>query len=187
MGKVKIIGGTHKGRCITAAVNKTLRPTSSKVRESVFNILRDVIQGCSFLDLYAGSGGVGLEALSRGAQRVVFVDKSVKTIETITSLPLFKIGGTSAAYIGDARSVLKKLENMGETFNCVYVDPPYYSSEIENILPLLSVSKVLTVGSYVLFEHPEKKSLPESIGFLTKKKKYKYGDTLLTVYEFFQD
>jgi 16S rRNA (guanine966-N2)-methyltransferase len=117
----------------------------------------------------------------------VFVDKSVKAIEAIARLPVMKMSVACALYAGCADSVLKKLENMGETFNCVYVDPPYYSSEIENILPQLAVSKLLTAGSYVLFEHPVKKSLPETIGSLNTKKKYKYGDTSLTVYEFFQD
>ncbi|MBF0466377.1 MAG: 16S rRNA (guanine(966)-N(2))-methyltransferase RsmD [Nitrospirae bacterium] len=187
MGKVKIIGGEFKGRTLKVAVCKTLRPTSAKVRESLFNIIRDITSGCRFLDLYAGTGAVGLEALSRGAERIVFVDKSAKAIEAIVSIPDFKMSGSCAAFVGDAKSVLKKLENLNETFNCIYIDPPYYSNEIENILPVIASSKVLTADSYVILEHPSKKTLPHTVGNLITKKQYTYGDVSLTLYEFFQD
>ncbi|QWR77331.1 16S rRNA (guanine(966)-N(2))-methyltransferase RsmD [Candidatus Magnetomonas plexicatena] len=187
MGKVKIIAGALKGKTLKATVTKSLRPTSAKVRESLFNIIREITHGCRFLDLYAGTGAVGLEALSRGAKRVVFVDRSAKAIEAIVSIPAFKISGSCAAFVGVAKSVLKKLENINETFNCIYIDPPYYSDEIENIMPVIASTKVLTAGCHVILEHPAKKQLPHAIGNLITKKQYKYGDISLTVYEFLQD
>lgn len=160
-----------------------LRPTSSKVRESVFNILRESIEDAVFADLYAGTGAVGMEAMSRGARTVYFVEadgrRAGKIEETIEGC-----GCRAKAVVVKKMAVefIRRAEEEGPSFDIVFLDPPYRSTEMETVLPLVGEGRALNEGALVVAEHLSKQELPDEVGVLRKKKTYKYGDTTLTLY-----
>ncbi|MBI1810774.1 MAG: 16S rRNA (guanine(966)-N(2))-methyltransferase RsmD [Nitrospirae bacterium] len=187
---MRISAGHLKGKKInfkkaqkTAAKQDTLRPTSSKVRESVFNIIGSLIVDSKFIDLYAGTGAVGTEALSRGASAVFFIEADRKRAEQIENT-LKDCGYSSKADIirGEASAFIAKAVKEGLKFDIVFLDPPYHSGELEHILPMLSNGEMLNEEGIIIAEHTSKKKLPDEIGRLAKKKDYKYGDTMLTLF-----
>ncbi|MFZ5998560.1 MAG: 16S rRNA (guanine(966)-N(2))-methyltransferase RsmD [Nitrospirota bacterium] len=184
---MRISGGSAKGRKVgfkrafrQKDESDELRPTSAKVREAIFNILRDQITNAVVLDLYAGTGAVGIEALSRGAGRVVFVEHNsqrVSIIKDLTERFGFKDRGVVIKERADL--FLKRTEYI---FDIIFVDPPYRSEELATVLPLIDARNVLSDHGVLIAEHHAKKRLPASIGNLRLKKVYKYGDTSLSVY-----
>lgn len=187
---MRITAGNLKGRKINfkkaqkaAKKENALRPTSSKVRESIFNIIGALISDAQFIDLYAGTGAVGIEALSRGASAVFFVEADRKRTEQIEKM-LKDCGYISRANIirGEASAFIAKAVKEGLKFDIVFLDPPYHEGELERILPLLSNGEMLNEEGIIIAEHTSKKKLPDEIGRLVKKKDYKYGDTMLTLF-----
>jgi 16S rRNA (guanine966-N2)-methyltransferase len=187
---MRISGGTAKGRRTATRsllkkkpTGERLRPTSSKVREALFDILRERIRGVSFVDLYAGTGTVGLEALSRGAGRAVFVEPGELRVRTIRRC-VDDFGFQDAALIigGKAEEFLAKASAAGEKFDIIFVDPPYGSQEIERILPVIGEGQFLESGGIVVVEHFFKKEVPVTAGKLKVARSYRYGDTTLTFY-----
>ncbi|MFZ3136406.1 MAG: 16S rRNA (guanine(966)-N(2))-methyltransferase RsmD [Thermodesulfovibrionales bacterium] len=187
---MKISGGTVKGRrtatkrlLIKNSEGERLRPTSSKVREALFDILRNKIEGASFVDLYAGTGTVGLEALSRGAGRSAFVEPDELRIRTIKNNVL-EIGFLEQALVikGRAYEFLQKASAENESYDIFFIDPPYDSEEIEKILPLLGEAGLVNEDGVVIVEHFFKRHVPEKAGRLKMKRSYRYGDTMLTLY-----
>jgi len=184
---MRISGGIAKGRKVglrKAFVKKgeagELRPTSAKVRQAIFNILGDRIIDAAFLDLYAGTGAVGIEALSRGAEKVFFVDDNSLRISIIKEL-VEKFGFKDRAKVvkDRASNFIKKSESV---FDIIFVDPPYASGELDIILPLIDEGSILGDNGVVIAEHSSKKKLISEIGILRLIKTYKYGDTSLTLY-----
>lgn len=187
---MRISAGNLKGRKINfrkaqkaAKKENALRPTSSKVRESIFNIIGALISDSQFVDLYAGTGAVGIEALSRGASAVSFVEADRKRAEQIENT-LKDCGYSSKADIirGEASAFIGKAVQKGLKFDFVFLDPPYHSGELERILPLLSNGEMLNDKGIIIAEHLSKKKLPDEIGKLIQKKAYKYGNTMLTLF-----
>lgn len=187
---IRISGGVAKGRRIGVkraltkkAWGDELRPTSSKVREAIFDIIRNELPGSSFLDLYAGTGGVGIEALSRGATHVVFVESNTLRADVIRETVGWLHFADRSEVIGGNASEFVRREGMGEhRYDIVFLDPPYHSGELAKILPLLGEGKILEEEGVVVAEHSSKKKMPEGVNRLTLKKRYKYGDTSITVY-----
>jgi 16S rRNA (guanine(966)-N(2))-methyltransferase RsmD len=185
---MRISGGIAKGRKVglrKAFVKKgeedELRPTSAKVRQAIFNILGDRIIDAAFLDLYAGTGAVGIEALSRGAGKVFFVDDNSLRISIIKEL-IEKFGFKDRAEVvkDRASNFIKKSESV---FDIIFVDPPYASGELDMVLPLIDERSILGDNGVVIAEHSSKKKLLSEIGSLKLIKTYKYGDTSLTFYK----
>ncbi|MCL5062529.1 MAG: 16S rRNA (guanine(966)-N(2))-methyltransferase RsmD [Nitrospiraceae bacterium] len=198
---MRISGGAAKGRKVGlkkafAKKGETdeLRPTSAKVRQAIFNILGNIlgdkIVGSRFLDLYAGTGAVGIEALSRGAGKTVFVDDNSLRINIIKEL-LEKFGFKDRAGVvkDKASNFIKKSESV---FDIIFVDPPYASGELDMVLPLIDEKAILGNNGIVIAEHSSKKTPPftspldkggiRGVGSLKLIKTYKYGDTSLTLY-----
>ena len=184
---MRISGGIAKGRRVgfkKAFLKKgekdELRPTSAKVRQAIFNILGDRIIDSEFLDLYAGTGAVGMDALSRGARKVIFVDDNSLRIGIIKEL-IEKFGFKDRARVikDKASNFLKRAESI---FDIIFVDPPYASGELDIVLPLIDEKGVLGDNGIVIAEHSSKKTLAPEIGSLRLIKTYKYGDTSLTFY-----
>lgn len=160
-----------------------LRPTSSKVREALFDILRNDITGASFLDLYAGTGTVGFEALSRGASRTCFVEHEKGAAKEISQyIGKMGLGSMAEVFTGTAERFLKKTEVAGMTFDIIFADPPYASDELEKVLPLIDGGDILAPGGCLVVEHASKKNIPSPCRDLRPVKNYKYGDTMLTLY-----
>jgi 16S rRNA (guanine966-N2)-methyltransferase len=187
---VRISSGRLKGRKIvtskkifTSAEGEELRPTSSKVREAIFNILQAEIGQALFLDLYAGTGAVGLEALSRGAERVFFVENNqVRSKAIMGYLDKLGLEDRAAVYQEKAEAFLQRVMRTGVKFDIIFADPPYLSDEIMNVLQYVGEYSLLKDDGCMLVEHSSKKALPESIRDIKKVKKYKYGDTMITLY-----
>ena len=195
---MKIIGGEFKRLAIE--MPKDIRPTSNKVREALFEVLKGSIEGANFLDLYCGSGAVGMEALSRGAGKVVFVDNDIKCISVLkknlgrldhlatrvgcppsaeqpTRVPLVDI------YNKDAIKALGVFEKEGMVFDVIFLDPPYYKDIAKNTLIEISNHDILSANVVIIAEIYKKESLPEEIGVLKKIRTYKYGDTVLELFK----
>lgn len=173
---MNITGGMYNGRKIKAPDEKVVRPTLSKVRMSVFNTLYSIIgefEGKSFLDMFGGSGIMGLESLSRGFKKVVVFEKN-KSVSEIIKSNYNTLGLKPNLFVGDSIKLLKKLT---ETFDVIYIDPPYnsdlYSKMCENAEIFIPVTKDETV---FVFECDEDKIFP---AFELIKQK-KYGDKVLT-------
>lgn len=175
---MKITGGAFKGRSIKQKVRDGVRPTASKVREALFNIIGAEITDSRFLDLYAGTGVVGFEALARGSKVVFFVDKDIEAIEKLIKLHKYINCKTIQ---GDVKKVLITLVKWGERFDLIYVDPPYESDEIDSVLPILS--QILAKDGLIVIEHFHKKTMPINYEQLYKLKDYRYGDSMLSLYK----
>jgi 16S rRNA (guanine(966)-N(2))-methyltransferase RsmD len=188
---MRISGGLAKGRRVAtrrlflkASNMKELRPTSSKVREALFDIIREKIEGAVFVDLYAGTGTVGLEALSRGAGKAIFVEPDELRFRTIRK-NADKFGFREKALVvkGRAYEFLKKSSAEEEGFDIFFLDPPYHSEEISKVLPLIGEKGLLSESGIVIVEHFFKKEIPETAGKLKIDRRYRYGDTMLTLYK----
>jgi 16S rRNA (guanine(966)-N(2))-methyltransferase RsmD len=177
----RIIGGSGKGRRLKAPAGDATRPTGARVRQTLFDILAGAIPGGRFLDAFAGSGGVGLEALSRGARRVVLVDESRAAVEAVRANVALVRGGAGADVLRqDARNALAALRDRGERFDVVYLDPPYDSDLYEPMLPLAEA--VLAEDGVIVAEHFHKRALPERMGRLVNVRSVRVGDHRLTFY-----
>lgn len=157
-----------------------LRPTSSKVRSALFDILSHQIIGASFLDLYAGTGAIGIEAISRGASMACFVEQDnlhLKNLEN--NLELCRLRDKSEIISGSASAFLKRVK---QTFDIVFIDPPYAGLEIEKILISLKQGDMMSPGGRLIFEHQYKQILPKEIKGIYLEKQYRYGDTVLSFY-----
>src|SRR5512143_1680137 len=179
----RIIAGAAKGRRLKAAGGEATRPTAARVRQSLFDILASEIPGCRFLDAFAGNGGVGLEALSRGAARVVLVERSAAAAAALreNARVLAGAGGEVQVFRQDARTALSAFADQGLRFDVVYLDPPYAS---ELYLPLLELvgSRLLDEGGVAVAEHFHKHALPERIGGLARRRQARIGDHCLSFY-----
>jgi 16S rRNA (guanine(966)-N(2))-methyltransferase RsmD len=179
----RIIGGAGKGRRLKTAPGAATRPTGARVRQSLFDILAPRIPGCRFLDAFAGSGGVGLEALSRGAARVVLVDRSASAVASAreNARALAHAGGEVQVFRQEALAALQALADEGRQFDVVYLDPPYASELYE---PLLEATgeRLLAAGGVVVAEHFHKRALPERIGALIRTRLKRVGDHCLSFY-----
>jgi len=187
---MRISGGVAKGRRTATEKlpgrkmpGERLRPTSSKVREALFDIIRNRLESAHFVDLYAGSGTVGLEALSRGAEHVVFVEPDkLRTVMIQKNIESLGFSGNASISKTDAENFLRKAALESSGYDILFLDPPYRSEEIEKVLPLIGGSKILNDEGLVIVEHFIKKTPPRVAGSLILSKQYRYGDTMLTLY-----
>jgi 16S rRNA (guanine966-N2)-methyltransferase len=154
------------------------------VKQTLFDILSPKIAGSKFLDVCAGSGGVGLEAASRGAARVVLVESSRAALDVIraNAAVVAPAGAEIEVMAEDARSALRSLARRGRRFDLVFLDPPYASDIYETVLEALGTSGLLADGGHVVAEHFHKRALPATIGGLEQFRSVRVGDHLLTFY-----
>jgi 16S rRNA (guanine(966)-N(2))-methyltransferase RsmD len=179
----RIIGGSGRGRRLKMAPGSDTRPTGARVRQSLFDILAPVLPGCRFLDLFAGSGGIGLEALSRGASRVVLVDASGPAVAAAreNARLLAESGGEVQVFQQRAELAIPALAEQGRAFDVVYLDPPYASELYEPLLERIG-RQLLAEGGLVVAEHFHKRVLPERIGALERRRLARIGDHCLSFY-----
>lgn len=187
---VRISSGRLKGRKVATSKKifastdmDELRPTSSKVREAIFNIVQAEIEDSLFLDLYAGTGAVGLEALSRGAEKVFFVENNhFRSKAVMDYIHKLNLDGRAAVYQEITEVFLRRAMRTGMKFNIIFADPPYLSDEIEKVLPYIGEYNVLKDDGCILVEHSSKISLPGHLQNIEQVKNYKYGDTMIALY-----
>ena len=177
---MRVIGGSARGVPLIAPEGRETRPTSDRVRESLFNILGPRIVDAQFLDLFAGTGAHGLEALSRGAARAVMVESSRVACDCILK------NAQKARVWEDAtlhRTALPEaLARIPGPFDIVVADPPYAYEDHAGLLQALQDYEVLGPQALVVIEHDRRTALPEVVGALTRKREAKYGDTVLSFY-----
>ena len=186
---MRIIAGKYRGRNLKSPPSLEVRPTSDRLRETLFNVIAPRIVGARFLDLCAGSGAVGIEALSRGADHATFVDQSKKMCELIKSnIDLCRIERNESAVIqAEAEDYLRrfiaKQPDSGKPWDIVFFDPPYAME----YLPLLKTcgahsASLLTEAGIIIVEHHHKNELPEEVEDLKRYRVLKQGDSALSFY-----
>lgn len=180
----RILAGAAKGRRLAAPAGLATRPTGARVRQTLFDILAPRLDGCRFLDLCAGSGAIGLEALSRGAARVVLVDESPAAAAVLreNAALLRGAGGDVTVLRQDAARALAGLAGEGRRFDVVYLDPPYGSALYEPLLEAVAAGRLLAEGGLLVAEHFKKRALPETIGRLARTRAVRVGDHVLSFY-----
>ena len=176
---MRIITGSKRGKKLVTLEGEQVRPTTDRVKESLFNILQFQLEGRRFLDLFAGSGQIGLEALSRGAAQAVFVDASKESIRVVEkNLASTGLGDRAKVVTADFAAYLRTCR---DRFDVAFLDPPYRTGVLQRVLPL--VAQEMSPAGTIVCEHPSDEVLPESAGDFIKHREYKYGKVMLTVYE----
>ncbi|MGF7185119.1 16S rRNA (guanine(966)-N(2))-methyltransferase RsmD [Desulfitispora alkaliphila] len=180
---MRIISGQARGFRLKAPKGTKTRPTSDRVKEALFNIMMDDIKGSNWLDLYAGSGGIGIEALSRGAQSVLFIEQANEAIKIINeNLKGSKlIGGKVVKQ--DVLNFLAK-DNPSSMFDVIFLDPPYNSVTTEKTLQLIQHNKWLKNNGTTVFEASKGEALPERVDNLFLYRIKNYGDTTLNFFKY---
>lgn len=181
---LKICSGKFRARLLHAPKDeKITRPTSSMLREAIFNILQGEVEGCSFLDLFAGSGAVGFEALSRDASHVIFVEQDRFALECIKrNRTLLKVEEQSQILAGDVFKVIKALEKQDKQFDCIFIDPPYHLEIHETLMQQLDQSKILSDCGVILLEQKKEKVVIPPLKSLFLHKERMYGNSILYEY-----
>lgn len=182
---MRIIGGEYKSRSIAMPKGVEIRPTQDKVREAIFNILGDV-SGKTMLELFAGSGAFGIEAISRGAKSVTFVDNNFRCTQTIKS-NLESLGVDTAKYNiirTNALSVLPRLAKDKAKFDIIFSDPPYYKGIAKKCLINIDSYDILSPTAFILVEHFKKDALDAQLKRLLFVEERHYGDTVITIFNF---
>jgi 16S rRNA (guanine(966)-N(2))-methyltransferase RsmD len=182
---MRIIAGSYRSRTLEAPAGLATRPTSDRLRETLFNVLAPQIKGAAFLDLYAGSGAVGIEALSRGAASVEFVERSPAALKVLRA-NLARLGVTAGFRIhaGSVGAVLRRMRPV-KAFDLVFLDPPYdAAAEYAATLGLLGSNMVgvLAAGAQVIAEHRKKERFEDRYGELVRTRLLEQGDAALSFY-----
>ncbi|NPU84598.1 MAG: 16S rRNA (guanine(966)-N(2))-methyltransferase RsmD [Syntrophaceae bacterium] len=181
---MRVIGGISRGKRLFVPKGSRARPTSDRIREALFNILQDV-RGFAFLDLYAGSGAVGIEALSRGAARAVFVEQDPRMAECLRR-NVRDCGYDGAAEIleTDASDGVRRLSRRGERFHLVFADPPYAGNRVGEILKETAEWPLLDGEGLLVIQHSAREELTEPAAEIWRcSDRRRYGDTMISFYE----
>lgn len=181
---MRVITGSKKGTVLQTIAGLQTRPTTDRVKESIFNIIGPYLNGGKVLDLFAGSGGLGIEALSRGADYAVFIDKSFASIQIIKK-NLLNTGLMKQAEVhkADWKVACEKLSAREVQFDYIFIDPPYkeFQDCLHNIIETLYERNLVAVEAIIVCEHDSKYEIPAVNERLTKNI-YKYGNTSVSVY-----
>lgn len=182
-GRLRIIAGAHRGRRLVAPKGSRTRPTADRVKEALFSILFDV-EGFAVLDLFAGSGAIGLEALSRGAARSVFVEKDRAALEALEA----NVEGLALSERAEVRrqpvaSALRSLLERGERFDLVFADPPWDRAEELLADVLASAPSLISEAGTLVLEHEQRDSSPLAPEGMIAIDQRRYGDTALSFYQ----
>lgn len=180
---VRIIAGIAGGIPIKVPPTDKTKPTLDRVKESVFSILQPYIPGTKVLDLFAGSGSLGLEALSRGADFAVFVDSSRLCVETIKE-NIGKTRMTEKAQVvkADVYKAIQYFSRQGMKFDIIFLDPPYARNFVCKTLQMIVDNDIINENGLIAAEHIDSEPLPGRIGKLAKVRSKQYGDTVFTFY-----
>ncbi|MCR3922940.1 MAG: 16S rRNA (guanine(966)-N(2))-methyltransferase RsmD [Firmicutes bacterium] len=178
---VRIIGGSARGRQLKTRKGTQTRPTADRIKESLFNIINERLEGASFLDLFAGNGGVGLEALSRGAQRCIFIEKSNQCVKIIKdNLALCGLEANGEVLQRDVLAAVGHLQTNLDKFDIIFLDPPYHSPALMPVVTRIASAALLATEGVMIVEHHFRDNAwwqPEQWQLAREKK---YGDTVMT-------
>lgn len=175
--ELRVIAGKAKGRVLVAPKGYTTRPITAMIKEALFSIWQMQITGARFLDLFAGSGSMGIEALSRGAEKVVFVEQGRKAIDCIKkNLAICKFSSGYEIYQDDVFKRIEWLNESGYQFDIIYLDPPFTVDEVFlPVMEALSNTEILSENGTIAIRTKKEKEMPDIIGKLKKFKVKTYG------------
>ena len=178
---MRIIGGEARGRRINLPRGCRIRPTADRVKESLFDILHPV-EGVRFLDIFAGCGNCGLEALSRGARRAVFIEKEPRLVKAIgENLRLLGFEGRAEVIAADAERGVRRLAQREERFDILFADPPYGEGFLPEIMKLLEGANLLAENGVFVLQHSVREQLAGScVQAMVMADQRRYGDTVLS-------
>jgi 16S rRNA (guanine(966)-N(2))-methyltransferase RsmD len=185
--KMRVIAGTYRSRLLVSPRGSATRPTSDRLRETLFNILAPKIEGCHFADLYAGTGAVGIEAISRGAAHVWFAENAAPALAAIqANFAALKIARGFTIEDRGTGALLQRLAKAGKPLDVVFLDPPYEAdAEYEGTLSFFGSVRgrqLLAPEAIVVAEHNSKATLPDRFGSLEQYRRHKQGDASLSFY-----
>lgn len=185
---MRVIAGKYKGRKLYSPEDSSVRPTTDKVKEACFSILTNELYGARVLDLFAGTGGLGIEALSRGASYCLFADASRRSLNLVKqNLEHCKVEERTRLSAGDYSKVLRSLagrieDGREEPFDIILLDPPYDAGFLDDVFRLIAEGDVLAPGGTVVAEHRKQLEMPEELHGFTKAKERRYGVVKLSIY-----
>lgn len=185
---MRVITGKYRGRKLNTPENYDIRPTTDKAKEALFSILTNEIYGSRVLDLFAGTGSLGIEALSRGAEYCVFADSSRQSLNLVKeNLEHCKVEEDTKVMAGDYRKVLKQLgdrieDGLEEAFDIILLDPPYNKGLLDDAFALIEEGGVLAEGGLIIAEHRKEEILPDELHGFLKLKERRYGVVVLSIY-----
>jgi 16S rRNA (guanine(966)-N(2))-methyltransferase RsmD len=180
---MRVIGGSAKGRRLRAPKGRKVRPTADRVKAALFNILPHDLSGLTALDLFAGSGNVGIEALSRGAAAATLVEVAPE-VAAVVRENLERLGFADRCCVLNmpVARALRSLARDAKRFDLIFMDPPYGQGWVERILAMLQEGALLSDGAAVVAEHGARDPLAERYGVLALHDRRRYGDTFLSFY-----
>ena len=179
---MRITGGIYRGRKLSSPKGLVLRPTLDRVREALFNILASRVHGANFLDCFGGTGAVGLEAISRGAARVVIIEENRKFAAMIQRNAT-ALEAEPTLICADFFKSTAKLHADYLPFEIAFVDPPYLSGVQEQVLESLSERNLISEDGVVIVEHDKRKPIADHVADLVRVDERAYGETVLSFYE----
>ena len=175
---MRVIAGKARRLALKTVPGMETRPTTDRIKETLFNMIQDELYGIRFLDLFSGSGAIGIEALSRGAKKAILVDSSKSSLAVINrNLETTGLSENAEVKSSDSISYLKGCD---EKFDIAFLDPPYRKGLLEKALDILPIFMNRT--GKIICEHPRDEELPNQIGEFVIKKQYRYGKIMLTAY-----
>jgi len=180
---VRVIAGKAKGRPLKAVPGQSTRPTTDKVKEAIFSMIGPFFDGGLVLDLFAGTGGLGIEAWSRGADKVISIDKEKISIDIIRSN--VQAAGAQAdfeIYRNDSARALKVLHKKQLAFDIIFLDPPYRMNDMDQWLHTMQELNLIATHAVIVIEHDSKVQYDEVIGNLKQQRHSQYGEAAVTIY-----
>ncbi|MEH6944996.1 16S rRNA (guanine(966)-N(2))-methyltransferase RsmD [Bacillus sp. JJ722] len=182
---MRVVSGECKGRPLKAVPGVSTRPTTDKVKESIFNMIGPYYDGGLALDLFAGSGGLGIEALSRGMERAIFVDREYKAVSTVrANLEACGLTDQAEVYKNDSERAMKALIKRELVFDLILLDPPYKKQKLESLLAVITENKLLHENGVIVCEHSNDVELPDHLGSLTRWKHEIYGMITISIFTY---
>ncbi|MBQ7581131.1 MAG: 16S rRNA (guanine(966)-N(2))-methyltransferase RsmD [Clostridia bacterium] len=175
---MRVIAGIARNRKLNTLDGEDVRPTIERTKEAIFSAIQFEIEGTDVLDLFAGSGQLGIEAVSRGARSATFVDSSKQSIEVVRK-NVASVGFDSRSKIVNAQAETFVKTAAGK-YHIAFLDPPYSRGILQSILP--EVEKIMAPGGIIVCEHPYGEEMPESVGRFENRRDYKYGKVAVTIY-----
>lgn len=180
---MRVISGNYRGRRLKSLSGDNTRPTSDKVKESIFNMIGPYFDGGEVLDLFAGSGGLAIEAVSRGMDYAVCVERNYQALNVIKeNVQITKEAEKFEVIKGDAKQVVQRLAIEGRVFDLVFLDPPYAQQAIVQDLEKMLAAKMIASNALIVCETDKKFELPEKIGTLEQLRRQVYGLAAITIY-----
>lgn len=182
---MRVIAGEAKGRPLKAVPGANTRPTTDKVKEAIFSMVGPYFEGGMALDLFAGTGGLGIEAISRGMTRGIFIDLERQSIEVIRrNVEAAGMTDRAEIYKNEAGRAIKLLAKRELAFDLVFLDPPYKMKEADKLMAEMAERGLLADGAVIVVEHDARHAYSEQFGAFRQRRQAVYGDIAVTIYDF---